>query len=117
MNIKECYTEFGGDYEEILRLLMNEERIMKYLKKFKEDTTMTKLEDALTNQQYEDAFRYAHTLKGICINLMIKQLGTSSSALTEALRRQEHDVENLYKQVKIDYDITIAAIDQLLASV
>ena len=43
MNVKECYEMFGGNYEEIMRLLMTEARVIKYLLKFRKDTCMQEL--------------------------------------------------------------------------
>ena len=110
MNVKECYERFGGNYEEIMRLLMTEARVIKYLLKFRKDTCMQELTKALKEERYEDAFRYAHTLKGVSTNLMMERLVVSSCELTEALRHNETDVEDLYNNVKEDYDLIIEAI-------
>lgn len=114
MNVKECYKIIDGDYQEIMRLLVSEERVIKYLLKFKEDQCMDELTKALDEKRYEDAFRYAHTLKGVSINLMMKKLVASSSALTDALRQHETAVEKLYDQVREDYNLTISTIDNLM---
>ena len=110
MNVKECYEMFGGNYEEIMRLLMTEARVIKYLLKSRKDTCMQELTKALKEERYEDAFRYAHTLKGVSTNLMMERLVVSSCELTEALRHNETDVEDLYNNVKEDYDLIIEAI-------
>lgn len=114
MNVKECYEMFGGDYDEILHLLASDERILKYLLKFKEDQCMDGLTLALKEKRYEDAFRYVHTLKGVSSNLRMKKLEVSSSDLTEVLRRHETEVDDLYEKVKQDYEMTIQAIDSLM---
>ncbi|WP_232780319.1 Hpt domain-containing protein [Candidatus Stoquefichus sp. SB1] len=114
MTIKECYEAMGGDYDEIIHLLINEQRIMKYLIKFTEDKSMQNLSDALEQGDYEQAFRSVHTLKGVTINLGMKKLADSSHLLTEALRNNEKNIDDLYQNVKADYDQTIHAIHQLL---
>lgn len=114
MNVKECYEMLGGDYDEIMRLMISEERVIKYLLKFKEDHCMLDLTTALNDKRYDEAFRFAHTLKGVSINLMMKRLEASCSALTEALRAKQTEVEQLYNQVKSDYELTIQAIDCLI---
>lgn len=53
MNVKECYTLMGGDYDEIMYLMRSEARIIKYLKRFKEDQTMQQLTQALEQQDYD----------------------------------------------------------------
>lgn len=115
MNVKECYTLMGGDYDEIMYLMRSEARIIKYLKRFKEDQTMQQLTQALEQQDYDLAFRCAHTLKGVSVNLNMMNLATSSNQLTTALREQKKNVEDLYLAVKQDYDATIKAIDELLS--
>ena len=37
MTIKECYEAMGGDYEDVLKRLMNEARIQKFALMFKKD--------------------------------------------------------------------------------
>lgn len=116
MTIKECYEKMGGDYDAIMNLLQRESRIKAYLVKFSEDQSMNGLSEALELKQYDDAFRYVHTLKGICLNLGMTTLANSSSILTEALRAGETSVNDMYNQVKKDYDQTIEAIEALLES-
>lgn len=110
MSVKECYEMFGGNYDEVMRLFMNEVRVIKYLLKFKNDTCMQELTRALEEERYDNAFHYAHTLKGVSINLMLGKLITSSAVLTDALRQGETDVKELYNNVKADYDLIIKAI-------
>ena len=115
MSVKKCYTLMGGNYDEVMRLMMSEARVVKYLTKFKQDTTMQQLTQALEHQEYEDAFRYAHTLKGVSMNLYFTNLAESSSKLTEALRVNNTDVASLYADVKRDYDIVMKAINELVS--
>lgn len=66
----------------------------------------------------EEAFRAAHTLKGVSQNLAFTPLVKSVSALTEQLRnRTEYgdDIEPLLQQVKEDYNNTLSMINSLLA--
>lgn len=81
MTIKECYEAMGGDYEDVLKRLMNEARIQKFALMFKKDPSMSQLTQAMDAGDVETAFRAAHTLKGICANL-----GEVSYDITEALR-------------------------------
>ena len=37
MDLKSCYTAFGGDYEEVLGRLYSEKLVKKFLLKFLED--------------------------------------------------------------------------------
>ena len=40
MTIKECYEAMGGDYEDVLKRLMNEARIQKFALMFKKDPSL-----------------------------------------------------------------------------
>ena len=89
MTLKECYDMFGGDYEDVSRRLPSEKLIEKFFLKFQDDKSYENLQNALKEGDYEEAFRAAHTLKGVAQNLSFKNLGQSSSSLTEALRAKK----------------------------
>lgn len=86
MTIQECYKAIGGNYEDVLRRLHNEALIQKFTLKFLEDPSYQLLKQALKDKNYEDAFRSAHTLKGVCQNLSFDRLYEVSNELTELLR-------------------------------
>ncbi len=86
MTIQECYEAIGGNYEEVLGRLQSEALIRKFTLKFLEDPSYLQLKLALENKNYEDAFRSAHTLKGVCQNLSFDRLYEVSHELTELLR-------------------------------
>ena len=86
MTIQECYEAIGGNYEDVLGRLHSEALIRKFTLKFLEDQSYLQLKQALENKNYEDAFRGAHTLKGICQNLSFDRLYEVSYELTELLR-------------------------------
>lgn len=86
MTIQECYEAIGGNYEDVLRRLPNEALIRKFTLKFLEDQSYLQLKQALKDKNYEDAFRSAHTLKGVCQNLSFDRLYEVSNELTELLR-------------------------------
>ena len=111
MNMKDCYLAFGGDYEGVLARFRGEERIRQFLLKFLEDPCFNELCQPLAKQDLEEAFRAAHTLKGVCQNLGFSRLYESSSRLTELLRKHQYpDSDELLDQVKRDYWETVDAI-------
>ncbi|MDE6402089.1 MAG: Hpt domain-containing protein, partial [Clostridiales bacterium] len=64
----------------------------------------------------EEAFRAAHTLKGVGLNLSLTKLHKSASAMTEALRGKTDysaEYEPLFEQVKADYELTVSCIRAL----
>lgn len=115
MTVRECYEEMGADYNEVLRRLANEARVERFLRKFPEDKSYLEFIQAMNEKDYSAAFRSMHTLKGICLNLSIKQLAESSSALTEALREGQwkDEIDPLFERVRNDYNNTVQAIEML----
>ena len=86
MTLDSFYAQIGGNYQQILQRLYREALIRKFVLKYQTDPTYRTLGEALTQSDWETAFRAAHTLKGIALNLGFDRLYASSSALTEALR-------------------------------
>ena len=114
MDIKQCYQEMGGDYDDILNRLRNLTLIEKLVKKFETDTSFKELEEGLKEKDIEKAFRAAHTLKGVCLNLGFKQLTTDSINITEILRAGSFDnTEKLFVKLKQEYNHTIEVIKKL----
>ena len=115
MTIQQCYEAFGGNYQEVISRLRADERVARFLQKVVDDGSYNLLCESIASGNAEEAFRAAHTLKGVCLNLSITKLGESSSALTEALRGGviPSDVQPLVQQVMEDYELTINCILQL----
>lgn len=114
MTVEECYVALGGDYEQVLMRLHNEAIIKKFVLKFPAQSGFDLLCSSIEAEDWPEAFRAAHTLKGLCLNLNFTKLGASSSSLTEALRNgYSEEVPDLFQQVKVDYEQTITAIGQL----
>lgn len=114
MTLKECYDAMGGDYEDVTSRLMSERIVRKFVLKFPADTTFHDLCRSMEEKQYADAFRAAHTLKGVCQNLGMKKLYVSSSYMTEALRNGKYDdAVAMLATLSSDYAMTIAAIGKL----
>lgn len=114
MTIQECYQQLGGDYSDMVRRLPNVNLIRKFLTRFPEDDSYSSLCRAMEGGDRADAFRAAHTLKGVCANLSLNRLLASVSRLTELLRPEgagiPADAARLLDEVKCDYTWTINAI-------
>lgn len=115
MTLADCYAAMGADLEGIKRRLPKESLIQKLLLMFPRDKSFEELQQALEAQDYDGAFRAAHTLKGVALNLGITPLAESASALTEALRggTPSQDPQPLFTQVKGDHQRAIGVIEQL----
>lgn len=111
MTVRECYEQMGADFDNVLARLGNEQMVQRFALKFLNDTSYQTLEETLKEKNVEQAFRAAHTLKGVCLNLGFDNLFTVSSELTERLRAGELDgTEELFEKVKEQYEITVKAI-------
>lgn len=115
MTLRECYLRLGGDYDDVLGRLRTEERVRRFLYMFLSDESYERLLGALQRGDDDEAFRAAHTIKGVCQNLSFGRLYASSAALTEALRGgRRGDIEGLVGEVQADYLRTAEAIRALM---
>lgn len=115
MTVKECYSLFQGDYNEVYDRFKTDDRIKKFLFMFLKDENYNGLCKAMDEGDYEKAFLHVHTLKGMCANLSITVLQREASELTEYLRGGSCSDEAIkcYGDIKRDYTITREAIEQL----
>ena len=114
MTVKECYESMESDYEGVLGRMGSEGLVKRFALKFPDDPSYLNLEKAIQEQNVEEAFRAAHTLKGVCLNLGFDRLYKVSAELTEKLRGRElSGYEALYGKVQDEYKNTIAAIRKL----
>lgn len=113
MTLKECYAALGGDYDEVMGRLRSERLVQKFMLKFPGDGSYRLLCDSLAAGDRKEAFRAAHTIKGVCANLAFNDLLASSEALTEALRDgrpPQPGEETLIQRVREDYERVIEAV-------
>ena len=94
MTVKECYEQMGADYEGVLGRLRSEVLIKKFAKKFLDDGSFRSLKDNLVQKNGEEAFRAAHTLKGVCQNLTEKLRGRDTEGCEELLAKVEEQYNN-----------------------
>lgn len=114
MKVSECLSVLGGDYENVMGRMMNEERVKRFLLMFCEDTSFKDLCAGMETGNYEKAFRSAHTLKGVCANLGLENLRISADAITEALRGNVNNgADALLPQVVEQYNLAVDTINLL----
>ena len=117
MTVKECYEQMGADYEGLLSRLGSEALIKKFAVKFLADGSFQDLKTSLEAGEAEQAFRAAHTLKGICLNLGLDGLYEVCAYLTERLRGREFNgYEEAYEKVQQEYQNTVDAIRTMAES-
>lgn len=102
---KPVIERFGGDQKMAGRFIM----------KFTEDASFRNLADALAGNQQEEAFRAAHTLKGISVSLGFEKLFEKSSHITELLRNGDIDGAKVaYPELENEYFRVIDAVKALM---
>lgn len=119
MNLQTFYEKVGGNYTEVLSRLISDRLITKFLLKFPDDPSYAVLSVSIDHEDYEEAFRAAHTLKGVCLNLGLSNLAQNATALTELLRSANGQVDQeqlitLMNQIKKEYVIVVDAIPGLM---
>lgn len=115
MTLTAFYDAIGADYTTVLNRMGGMEKMVdKFVKKFPNDTAATQLFEAYAAEDYETAFRMAHTLKGVCLNLGFEKLQQLASDLTEALRGQVADnAPELLASVRAEYEKVIELLKEL----
>ena len=117
MTLQECYAAMDGNYEDVIGRLRSERLVQKFVLKFLTDGSYDLLCRSLEEKDYENAFRAAHTIKGMCQNLDFTRLYESSAQLSEALRNGvTPEAPALLERVKEDYRQTVEAIRAFQAS-
>lgn len=114
MTLQECYAAMGGDYAGVTSRLPTERMVQKFVLKFLNDGSYDLLVRSMEAEDYAEAFRAAHTIKGVCQNLGFSRLYESSSELSEAMRDGKPLADPaLLERVKEDYAATAGAIRAL----
>ena len=117
-NFRIKLEESGADVQATLKRFMgNENMYLKFLKKFPGDPNYQKLGESLEAGDYEEAFKCAHTLKGVAANLGLVPVQTTVSGLVEELRsKKNEDVDTaktnaLWQELKKVYEQFVEIIN------
>lgn len=120
MTIQECYREMGGDFAQMRERLCSDTLIERFIIKFLDDDSYDLLSRAVREGRHEEAFRAAHTLKGVSANLGLTRLLTSVEKMTELLRSPSDAIPAeaavLMEEVERDYAWTVRVIRTYLDS-
>ena len=101
----------GANYEDVLKRLYNEGMICRFTLMFLNDDSYPKLKQSLKEGNAQEAFRAAHTLKGVCQNLGFTNLYQPAYELTEVLRAGTLEGSGeWFARVTEQYKITTDAI-------
>ena len=91
MNIKDFYESIGGDYEEALNRMMNDDIIYRMLLKFKSTNYLEAVEENYKIRNMKNVFECLHAFKGVAGNLAFKKLYEIVSDMTEKTRNLAAD--------------------------
>lgn len=118
--LKQKLKDAGVDLDGALhRFMGNEALYLKFLVKFKDDKNYGSLATSLEEENFEEAFKASHTLKGVSANLGLNSLSEITSTLTELLRGKEAsevDREMVAQQkllLEDAYQVIIAIINEV----
>lgn len=116
---KAFYDRIGGSYDEAKARLMSDAFIKRFVLKFRDDKSFSDMREAIKREDWEGAFPFAHTLKGVALNLSLKKLSGAAVTLTDALRPEnrgalDKDKINEYlKSVEAEYEAVMNAMPLL----
>lgn len=111
----EFYRRIGTDGAQVTVRLGGEAMTSRFIRRFASDGSYNALMAALDAGQGQEAFRAAHTLKGVAANLGFERMWAAASALTEQLRGGEITGETaaLADAVSAQYAQVTAGIAEL----
>ena len=117
MTLKTAYEELGGDYADII-YRVGEDMLLRLIGIFVRDSNYTDICTALECQDFEKAFRAAHTLKGVALNMSLPNLAKKADLLTETLRSRQHndEIQPAFLQLSQEYHDTYSVFSELLAA-
>ena len=108
----------GMDYEEILERFVNDEDFyFQLLEKFSEKPDIDIIEEMLEQENYQEAFRLAHCLKGGSANMGLLYLSEAMVPLTEELRNPPYEMEKilpLYYEARDSFKDTMEQVKIVL---
>ncbi len=115
-DLEEFYAAIGSDGAEVVgRFGGNRALTTRFVIRFLADDSFPSLKDALSEGRTEDAFRGAHTLKGICLNLGFDRLQALSSQVTELLRAGDlRGAQAAFPALQAEYSNVTEAIRRFL---
>jgi HPt (histidine-containing phosphotransfer) domain-containing protein len=116
MTIQEFYQRVDGDYEAVLENMLSDDNILQFMEMFLHDPNYGRLTEALEQGENQQAFKAAHTLKGVSANLSYGRLYEAAAALTEDLRdgKTPDGVKEHFPRLQQEYEQVITAIHELL---
>ena len=116
-DIRAAYESIGADFDDAARRFGSPALVERFAGMFLQDKSFPELEEALAAHNARAAFRAAHTLKGVALNLSLSNLAAPAVEVTEALRPcilEGVDIEPLMVPLRKAYNETVASLGATL---
>ncbi|MGN0350083.1 MAG: Hpt domain-containing protein [Roseburia sp.] len=103
-NLFDRLRDWGCDIDGAMaRFLNDEELYVECLHTVIDDEAFTKLEEALNNREIDQAFHWAHTLKGVLANMGLTPIYDVVAKIVEILRAgSDENTLTLYREMMAD---------------
>ena len=115
--MRERLAAVGVEYDEVLKRFMGKEDFyLRMLKKFLDDQNYEGLKKSTADKDWKEAFKYSHTVKGLCGNLGLNGVLEYIGPLTEELRNEPYDEEKIARyaaEADAAYERTVEVIRSL----
>jgi len=114
MTLDQFYRAAGGTAAEAAPRLGGADHALRFLRLFPLDDSFPRLSEALERGDTAEAFRAAHTLKGVAANLGLERLRSLASDMTERLRSGDlSGAQALLAETEAAYRQVLVAIEGL----
>ena len=120
MHLQELSNHIEIDIDEALeeRFMDSEELYVRFLKKLEAPNDLAVVEGFVAEENWPEALRKAHNLKGVCGSLGLTKLQAQLAALVKLLRSDgftKEQVEEQLEGIKPEWDKTLGYIRELEA--
>ena len=115
------YDSVGGSYESAKRVMQMDRLIGKFIMKFLDDKSYSRLIAGRESGDHQELFEGAHALKGVCANLGFDSLSAKVSDIAEEFRpghtpvMSPEELDSRFAEITEMYNRTIAGIREYAA--
>ncbi len=112
---RESLVKAGVDIEDALdRFMGDDNMLVEFLKQFDQDPNFECYRKAMKEQQYDEAFKALHSVKGLCGNLSLMRLFEVISPEVEFLRTKQHkEAQEKFAAVVNEYERTLRDLQEI----
>lgn len=114
MTVQELYETIGGNYQEAVNRMMNDNFIARMLGKFLSSNSYGNVVQAYEEKDFKKLFDEVHSFKGVTGNLALTPLFDLAYKITEATRNlapgESVNLDNEIKELKEKYQLTVDTI-------